>query len=257
MKVVNHVNQTSDYSMFKELKGNRHVNKLHVKRLKDSFQKAYLFTPIIVNEGYEIIDGQHRFEAAKQIGLAINFIVVPNYGLKEVQMLNEHMKNWSKGDYLNAYCDLGNPEYLKFKKFMRDYPEFKINACESILTNKTTNGAARRNSIELKNEENPTGSYPIRYFQEGELVIPDYNHAVTNAEKIMMIKPYYEGFNRNIFVRVMISLFRIEYYNHDQLVERIKANPTAMQHCQNVTQYKLLVEDIYNFRSRDKVSLRF
>jgi hypothetical protein len=27
--------------------------------------------------------------------------------------------------------------------------------------------------------------------------------------------------------------------------------------CANVTQYKLLLEDIYNFRSREKVSLRF
>ena len=72
-----------------------------------------------------------------------------------------------------------------------------------------------------------------------------------------MLKPYYEGFNRRSFVIAMIGIFRIEYYNHDRLIERLNANPTAMQHCTNVTQYKLLIEDIYNFRSREKVSLRF
>jgi len=106
MKVVNEVKETNDYSMFRTLEGNRHLNKLHVKRLKESFQKAYLLSPIIVNEKFEIIDGQHRFEAAKQLGVPINFLIAPKYGLKEAQMLNENMKNWKKEDYLNAYCDL-------------------------------------------------------------------------------------------------------------------------------------------------------
>lgn len=257
MKVVNQVNETNDYSMFRTLEGNRHVNKLHVKRLKESFQKAYLLSPIIVNEKFEIIDGQHRFEAAKQIGVPINFLVAPKYGLKEVQMLNENMKNWKKEDYLNAYCDLKHPEYLKFRNFMRRFTDFGIAACETILTNKLSGGHESRSSSEFKSETNLRGSYAIRYFQEGELVIPDYDLAVENAEKIMMLKPYYDGFNRNTFVRAMIGIFKIEYYNHAKLLERLSANPTALQHCANVTQYKLLIEDIYNFRSREKVSLRF
>jgi hypothetical protein len=96
---------------------------LHVKRLKESFQKAYLLSPIIVNEKFEIIDGQHRFEAAKQIGVPINFLVAPKYGLKEVQMLNENMKNWKNEDYLNAYCDLKHPEYLKLTDDYRTFVE--------------------------------------------------------------------------------------------------------------------------------------
>jgi hypothetical protein len=257
MKVVNQVNETNDYSMFRTLEGNRHVNKLHVKRLRESFQKAYLLSPIIVNEKFEIIDGQHRFEAAKQIGVPINFLIAPKYGLKEVQMLNENMKNWKKEDYLNAYCDLKNPEYLKFRNFMRRFPDLGIAASETILTNKLTGGHESSSSSEFKSETNQRGSYAIRYFQEGELVIPDYDLAVENAEKIMMLKPYYDGFKRNTFVRAMIGIFKIEYYNHAKLLERLNANPTAIQHCANVTQYKLLIEDIYNFRSREKVSLRF
>jgi len=257
MKVVNQVNETNDYSMFRTLEGNRHVNKLHVKRLKESFQKAYLLSPIIVNEKFEIIDGQHRFEAAKQIGVPINFLIAPNYGLKEVQMLNENMKNWKKEDYLNAYCDLKHPEYLKFRNFMRRFTEFGMAACETILTGKLNGGSSNSTDTEFKSETNISGSFAIRYFQEGELTIPNYELSVENAEKIMMIKPYYEGFNRPTFVRAMIGIFKIEYYNHAKFIERLNANPTSLQHCANVTQYKLMVEDIYNFRSREKVSLRF
>lgn len=257
MRVVNHVNETNDYTMFRTLEGNRNVNKLHIKRLKESFQKAYLLSPIIVNEKFEIIDGQHRFEAAKQIGLPINFIIATNYGLKEVQMLNENMKNWKKEDYLNAYCDLKNPEYLKFRNFMRRFPEFGIAACETILTGKLTGGSDNRIDSNLRSEINIRGTYTIRYFQEGELTIPNYVLSVENAKKIIMIKPYYEGFNRSSFVRAMIGIFRIDYYNHSKFIERLTANPTALQHCANITQYKFMIEDIYNFRSREKVSLRF
>ena len=257
MLVVNQVNSTNDYQKFKTLKGNRQVNKLHVKRLIESFREAYLLSPIVVNQEYEIIDGQHRFEAAKELKLPINFIICNNYSLKEVQLLNTNMKNWKKEDYLNAYCDLKFPEYLKFRNFMKMFPEFGIASCETILTNSLSGGHKSTSLSELKGSLNESGSYAIRYFQEGDLYIPDYEKSIENAEKVMMIKPYYDGFNRPTFVRAMIGIFKIEIYSHSKLIERLAANPTALQHCANVTQYKLLIEDIYNFRSREKVSLRF
>jgi len=256
MKLVTQVNQTYDYSIFKTLDGNRRVNKLHVKRLEESFHKHYLLCPIIVNDKYQIIDGQHRFEAAKKNGLPINFFIAPNYGLNEVQTLNQNMKNWKKEDYLSAYCDLGYPQYLKFKEFMNLYPDFGIAACETILTNKSQNNF-KKYSKELMSESNNTGCYMLKYFQEGELYIPNYDLSLEIAEKIMMVKPYYDGYNRNTFVKAMIAIFKVEYYNHAKFLNRLKSNPSSMEHCSNVTQYKLLIEDIYNFRSREKVSLRY
>ena len=255
MKTINQVYATNDYSMFKTLNGNRNVNKLHVRRLRESFKNAYLMSPIIVNENYEIIDGQHRYAAAKELQKPINYIVCTEYGLKEVQILNTNMKNWGKMDYLNAYCDLGYPEYLNFRNFMRRFKDLPIAACEALLTNKAT-ASRHKTSSELKGI-NKKGNYAARYFEEGDLQIFDYDLAVTNAEKIMMIKHYYDGFNRAIFVFAMIGMFKHENYNHSQFIKKLSANPTSLQHCSNVTQYKLLIEDIYNFRSREKVSLRY
>lgn len=255
MKVVNQVNQTNDYSMFKTLDGNRNVNKLHVNRLKESFKKAYLLSPIIINLRNQIIDGQHRFEAAKALGLPIYYIICDDYGLEEVQILNTNMKNWKKEDYLHAYCDLKKPEYLQFRNFMRRYPDFGIAACEVLLTG-MQNGK-QRTDTNREFTSNKSGKYTIKYFEQGDLVIPDYDYSIECAEKILMIKPYYEGYNRPSFVRAMHGIFKIEYYNHAKFVDRLKASPTALQHCANVTQYKLMIEDVYNFRSREKVSLRF
>lgn len=255
-KTVNHIIQTMDYSLFKPMNGNRNVNKVHVNRLIKSFRKSYLISPIIVNKYYQIIDGQHRFEAAKTIGLPLYYFIVPEYGLQEVQTLNENMKNWNKSDYLNAYCDLGNPEYLQFRNFTRRFPEFSVSSCEVLLTEKLTNNEASSSKMFIT-DTNKDGSYALRCFQEGDLKIQDYNRAVKNAEKIMQIKQYYDGFNRTVFVRAMLGLLKLDYYDHSKMIEKLKANPGRLQHCSNVTQYKLLLEDIYNFRSKEKVSLRF
>src|SRR5574344_1973849 len=99
MRVVNQVNQTNDYEMFKTLDGNRNVNKLHVNRLKESFKKAYLLSPIIINLRNQIIDGQHRFEAAKALGLQIYYTICDDYGLKEFQIFNTNIKKKKKEDY--------------------------------------------------------------------------------------------------------------------------------------------------------------
>ena len=139
---------------------------------------------------------------------------------------------------------------------MRRFPELGLLNCEALLTNRSTNNLNSRDA-ELRSDSNTRGAYTLRYFQEGDLKIVDYELSVDNAEKIMMVKQYYDGFNRPAFVRAMIGIFKIEYYNHTQLLQKLANNPTAMQHCANVTQYKLMLEDIYNFRSREKVSLRF
>lgn len=257
MLVVNQVNSTTDYSKFKTLNGNRQVNLLHIRRLRESFKKAYLLTPIVVNQDYEIIDGQHRFEAAKELQLPINFIICNNYSLKEVQLLNTNMKNWKKEDYLNAYCDLEHPAYLLFREFMNKFPDFGISSSEVILTENLSGTNFSGFNSDLKGIVNESGKFAIRQFQEGDLVIPDYDKSIESANKIMMIKPYYDGYNRSVFVRAMIGIFKIQDYSHSKFIKNLAANPTSLKHCANVTQYKLLIEDIFNYRSRVKVSLRF
>lgn len=37
-----------------------------------------MYSPIIVSEDFRIIDGQHRFEACKELGFPIYFLVMPS-----------------------------------------------------------------------------------------------------------------------------------------------------------------------------------
>ena len=86
------VHTTEDYFMFKPIDGNRNKNLLHINRLKKSMAENYLFTVIIVNEKYEIIDGQHRFHVIEELKLPLNYIVCKGYALEEVHILNANSK---------------------------------------------------------------------------------------------------------------------------------------------------------------------
>ena len=83
--------------------------------------ETYLFTVIIVNEKYEIIDGQHRFDVIQELKLPLNYIVCKGYGLNEVHILNQNSKTWTSDDYLDGYCKLGYKDYLKYKEFKELY----------------------------------------------------------------------------------------------------------------------------------------
>lgn len=88
------VHTTTFYPLFKPIDGNRTLNTLHLNRLRNAMVDNYLFTVIIVNERYEIIDGQHRFECIKELGYPLHYIICKGYGLDEVHILNQNSKDW-------------------------------------------------------------------------------------------------------------------------------------------------------------------
>lgn len=244
-----HVYSSMDYSRFHILNGNRNVNQLHLRRLKQSFKERYLISPILVNEKYQIIDGQHRFFAAKELELPINYIICNGYGLTEVQVLNTNSSNWKLEDYLVGYCDLGIPTYLTFRKFMQDFPDFGIQASTRIIT--LLSAGRKQGTLDGHR------IHDTKAFQDGTLEIPDIEKSYDIAEKIMMFKPYYSGFNRGTFVSAMLPILQKEDYNHEEMIHKLSQQPSSLTDCANVNQYRLLIEEIYNYRRRDKVGLRF
>lgn len=65
--------KTKNYSLFKKYAKNRDIDGRHVEKLIASIKTANLLDcePILVNEKMEVIDGQHRLEAAKSLNLDI------------------------------------------------------------------------------------------------------------------------------------------------------------------------------------------
>lgn len=232
------IETTKVYSKFKSLEGNRFLNKLHLKRLMQSMSQNYLWTVIVVNENYEIIDGQHRFEAIKALGLPLNYIRVKGYGLKEVQILNQNSRNWNADDFMNGYCDLGYTSYLHYRDFKKKY-RFGHNECMTMLGGSSDNGAN------------------INNFKAGRFKVKNLKKAYDNAQQIIRLEGMYDGWRRRTFILAVLKLLEKDNFDFDQFLHKLKLQPMAMKHCVDVKQYIELIEHIYNYKSKDKVNLRY
>jgi|688.fasta_scaffold37671_14 hypothetical protein len=231
------VHTTEDYFMFKPIDGNRNKNLLHINRLKKSMAENYLFTVIIVNEKYEIIDGQHRFHVIEELKLPLNYIVCKGYALEEVHILNANSKTWNSDDYLEGYCSLGYKDYIKYKEFKEKY-KIGHNECMLLLAG--------------QHHANITQS-----FYAGLFSIKSYDNACKTIEKIFLVEPYYDGFKRRSFINTMICLFKNPEFEFTEFLQKLKLQPTALVNCSDITQYTSLIEEIYNYRRREKVNLRY
>ena len=240
VKQTHQVHTTTDYFLFKSIEGNRNKNLLHINRLKESMKEKYLFTVIIVNENYEIIDGQHRFEVIRELNFPMHYIICDGYGLNEVHLLNQNSKNWNSDDYLEAYCNLNYPHYLNYAIF-KDRYKFGHSVCMAIASN-IASGA---NTAHVKD------------FYKGEFLFKDFKKACSLADKIEILGQYYDGNKRRSFVLAMLQLFKNDNFEFTELLQKLKTQPTALVDCSNTTQYISLIEEIYNYRRKVKVGLRY
>jgi hypothetical protein len=231
--------QSNAYERFTLLHGNRKVNPLHVKRLKQSFSKQYLISPIMVNENYQIIDGQHRFSAAREMGLTINYFIISGYGLPEIQMLNTNTSNWTSKDYLKAFCDMRVSDYLEVQKFSEMYPEFSIESVTNMLSQKSRGGTTNFDGMKGL----------TKTFQEGNFRCKDIEKGYEMAEFVLEFKEFYGNYNRVSFVNALLSIFKNPKYQHDRMLTKLR-NPMnqKISDCVNISVYKELLQQIYNFR---------
>ncbi|QHB39069.1 ParB-like partition protein [Flavobacterium phage vB_FspS_morran9-1] len=249
---VNKVYKTNDLSIFKPIDGNRVPNLQHVKRLSDSI-KTYGMkcNPILVNEKMQVIDGQHRLMAAKESNSFVYYIIVNGYSLNEVHTLNLNQKNWTKKDFMEGYANMGIQSYINLSKFIEKNDDYNFNDCVAMCSNRAAGILQDKTKVknaQLSKQES---------FEEGTWKGKDFLLAQEWANKIRMIQPYYLGYNRSTFVGTMIGLLQKENFDFNEFMHKLRLQPTALLDCANRDQYKTLIEDIYNYRSRQKINLRY
>lgn len=121
---VGKVYSSFDYQQFHFIEENRDAKVR--KDLLKSIKEKGLIQPIIVNEEYEIIDGQHRFLACKKLGEPIIFTIKywnNDRGSESIDTLinvNTTSQNWRFQDYVDAYAKTGNEEYMRLKELIED-----------------------------------------------------------------------------------------------------------------------------------------
>lgn len=158
---------TNNYEQFKKLEGNREVGVGRVDKIKRSIlQVGYITSPILVNENMEIIDGQGRFEALRELRMPIEYIVQPGLNIKECIAMNIYQTNWNLMDYIKSYADKGVKDYVYLVNLMKEFPAIKgiyayaiaLFETGTLDTQKTRNG-----EIQISEQQYEAAREKLRY----------------------------------------------------------------------------------------------
>jgi hypothetical protein len=230
----NVVDVTRNYDLFKFLKGNRPVDEKHVRKLVQSMQQEYLQRPIDVNENYEIIDGQHRFTAIKELNLPLFYVVRKGWTMKQVQVANSNTKAWSVLDVIESQSRLGNIEYQVIKMFSKKH---QINHQHSItLLNPNTNGTLTK-----------AGTFKVLDIEKSErtaLFIKKINKLIS-----------FDCFRRP-FVHTFRKLADNDNFEFEVFLKKLEYQSDRFKPCIDVKSQIEMIEEIYNYRNQNKVNLR-
>ena len=252
--------ETFNLSKFKFMEGNRIPNLNHVRRLEHSIKlNGMLINPIIVNEKNQVIDGQHRLMAAKKTGSKIYYIILKGYNLKEVQTLNANQKNWSKKDFLEGYANIGVKSYVKLREFVKENKDFTINTCITLCSQ--SHGRTYDISNVRKDYTGRKGAKKfdtkMQIFEEGTWRGKDFSLGQEWANKLKGIGAFYDGYKKTSFINCMIYMFKHPDFDYNLFIKKLKIQKTKLVDCGNAQQYKDLIEEIYNYKNKNKVNLRF
>lgn len=228
------VQETTDYSRFSTIEGNRPKNQLHIKRLKASMKEELLVSPIIVNEKMQVIDGQHRLQASKELNLPVRYIVCYGYGLNQVHRLNQNSKNWQLLEFVEGYADMGMKPYIILRDFVATYG-FGIGSCMDLICSHS--GAA---TVDLKN---------------GNLVIKNYKKGCLLADYIVEIGEQFEHYKEQAFIKAVVRVSKKQGFDMETFLRKVQLKP--LKKATHIDAYVGQIEDIYNYKNRNKLNLRF
>lgn len=221
---------TENYDMFKKIGGNRKINKANYAKIVKSMKEEQLIIPIVVNERYEIIDGQHRYTACKDLGKPIYFYMVRGYGLEQVKRANIASSNWKKENYLDMFVAEGNETYKEFEEIKERY-DLNISNLLKIFAIVQEKQSARV-GYEFEN-----GTFTL----DGKMEVLRFLTALEDFN-------FFKFYKSNNFLIAFTRLYFKSEYDHDKMKTKLITHRNSLEKRSTSDEYLvLLCNRIYSF----------
>lgn len=243
VKTIGSVYVTDNYNLFKKLQGNREVLDFRKKLLLESIkERGWIRNPIVVNEKMEVIDGQGRLEALKELGMPVEYVVAKGATIEDCVALNYKQSNWKYIDYVKCFAEMGRADYSILLGLYGKYENLSESCVNSLAGRANVDGAV--GTIEIKG-----GQFKIHDKE-------NLNDLMNFADKCMGIIG--KGNGR---VRLWCCCIKFVYYcdkiPNDVFLERIKLNRVFIVPTATLRQTLECLEKVYNYRATKKNKVYF
>ncbi len=231
--------KTTDYDRFKMITSNREINEKHLRSMVRNIRENNLLylNPIVVNEKMEVIDGQHRLEAAKVLKVPVYYII-GSVTEKDISILNKTSRNWQIMDYINYWTIKKKPGFCLLSKFLSEHRNFNISACLVILS--------------------PTGSRETDNIRNGTFDNLNYAQAELIAKAIDQLSNHYDFVNDRSFVSAFRKVWDHEAFDFEYLERKLKDGLSRrFVKCRTINEYLDMIGEIYNTDRHSKNHVNF
>lgn len=248
MSNIIHVETTSDYGIFKKIPGNRDLNRSHMRTMCESLQKNnFLHThPIMIDKDGYVIDGQHRLEAAKRLGLEVHYFITDEDREASLIESNVNVRRWEKTDFLNLHAEGHNNDNYIELKLLLDETKLKPKALFNLIldnVNAEINREIKRGKFQFSNR--------IMTYDLVEFYTRLRNY--TNEKKI---KPY-GMFKSNYFTQAFRWIYKTDGFDVDIFFNKLDNKWYELKpQTSSVEWYKVLLS-IFNYKNKHVIEQQF
>jgi len=234
-KVIGKIYSTNDYDSFKLRIDNRDINKAHVQTVAKSIEKIGQRQPVSIDKQNYIIDGQHRVEACRLLGIPFTYVIDENQtstnDLSEIQI----KKEWTLSNRSKSFS-LNDDNYKWYNEFSEKYPEFSHTLKIMMLCN-----ISDRNQ-NLEDE-----------FKIGNFKVKSYNKAVETAEMFRKFAQFYKGYKKRSFVLAMLIIKKHKDFDLSRMMRKMPLRCKELMDFSRTEDYIKVLEEMYNWKESKKV----
>lgn len=229
------IQESMKYDDFSILEANRLINQPHVQELIKSFEDTPDIArthPILVNENLEIIDGQHRYLAWKELKRPIYYIMEKGLTVTDAIRLNTNQRAWKIEDYARAYAMSGNPHYQQFLELKAEF-NIHFRELQTYCEGYEAHQANKR-------------------FRAGRMkLMKDKSLIRKRLEMLQDVTELYSGVRRlpSGFALGMLDAFKNPKYNHELFLNKFKlvGEKETGNFSGNRNDWLRVIEHIYNY----------
>lgn len=232
------VYSTMDYDSLKLIagKGNRPLDPKRVAAIKASIEKDNLLyaEPIKVNSKHEIVDGQHRYTAARELGVPVYYLYADITPI-QISTLADLHRGWTVEERVAYWVAEGREDYIRVRQFADDYA--RAFGKKFISTNQALTLCHYGDRARMRRE-----------FVTGDYRCNDEVWARATVHKILDFQPYIEHWNHGAFINAMQNLCSNAEYDHERMMRKIERLGARLIMCPDVATYISVMNDIYNYQ---------
>lgn len=226
----NQILQTKDYSQFRVSLYNRELNERHIQKLIKSIEANNLLAlnPIIVNSQMEVVDGQHRLEAASRLNLPIYYVQLGDDSTGVIATLNATQKAWGLVEFVKFYAKHGKPNYIRLKQLM-DKTGFSVGDVFACVKGY---GISGNRSATIK---------------DGHLSFPDeYRASVEKIFDYIQIFAHLPFRRESRFIRAFAEVMATKGYIQQRMAKQIEHYPEGITRQLSQSEYVAALKRLYN-----------